>query len=199
MRYAITTSAGQHSFRVGVFAVGCLLASTARVVAAQAVPNREAALEIRKQFLTDLDTLQSKFLALAEAIPADKYAWRPAPGVRSIGEAFMHVASEYYVYAPMAYGGARSPVIPRGQEAFKNFEAKSTKADVMQHLKEGFAYSKQTIGALDPAAITGTQKLFGGDRTIIETSFAMTDDLHEHLGQLIAYARVNGITPPWSK
>jgi uncharacterized damage-inducible protein DinB len=173
--------------------------AAARPVAAQDVPNREAALEIRKRFVMDLDTLQRKFLALSDAIPDDKYAWRPAAGVRSVGEVFMHVASEYYVYAPMSYGGARSPVIPRGPDAFKTFESKSTKADVQKHLKEGFAYAKQTIEGMDPAGITGTKKLFGGDRTIIETSFIMTDDLHEHLGQLIAYARMNGVTPPWSK
>src|SRR5574338_340970 len=87
------------------------LAGSATRVAAQVVPNREAALEVRKRFLMDLDTLQAKFLALADAFPADKYTWRPAPGVRSVGEAFMHVASEYYVFAPMSYGAARSPVI----------------------------------------------------------------------------------------
>ena len=69
----------------------------------------------------------------------------------------------------------------------------------MKHLKEGFAYMKQQLEGLDPAAITGTKKLFGGDRTIVETSFVMSGDLHEHLGQLIAYARMNGIAPPWSK
>jgi hypothetical protein len=169
-------------------------------VAAQQVPNREAAIEVRKQFLTDLDTLQGKFVALARAIPAEKYAWRPAPGVRSIGEVFLHVASEFYVYTPLAYGAPRSPVISgHGEEAMKQFEANSTKADVLKHLKDGFAYTKTTVGELDPAAITGTKKLFGGDRTIIETSFGMVDDLHEHLGQLIAYARMNGITPPWSQ
>ena len=52
---------------------------------------------------------------------------------------------------------------------------------------------------LDQSKITGTQKLFVGDRTIIETSFIMSGDLHEHLGQLIAYARMHGIKPPWSK
>ena len=171
----------------------------ARVAQAQDLPNRETAIAIRKQFVEDLDSLQSRFLALANAFPADKYAWRPGAGVRSVGEVFMHVASEYYVCAPMAYGAARSPVIPRGQDSFKNFEAKSTKDDVMKHLKEGFAYTKQQIEGLDPAAITGKQKLFGSDRTIIETSFAMTDDLHEHLGQLIAYARMNHVVPPWSK
>ena len=175
------------------------LAADARISAAQGVPNRESALEIRKRFLVDLDTLHSKFTALSDAIPADKYSWRPAPGVRSIGEAFLHVASEYYVYTPMSYGAARSPLIPRGQENFKAFESKSTKADVQKHLKDGFAYMKQQIEGLDPAAITGTQKIFGGDRTSIESSVIMSGDLHEHLGQLIAYARANGVTPPWSK
>lgn len=111
----------------------------------------------------------------------------------------MHVASEFYVYAPMAYGAARSPVIPRGQDSFKKFESMSTKDDVLKHLKEGFAYAKQSITGIDDAQLTGSRKLFGGDHTIIETSFAMTDDLHEHLGQLIAYARMNGIVPPWSR
>jgi uncharacterized damage-inducible protein DinB len=166
---------------------------------AQQVPNRDAAIEVRKQYLADMDTLQSKFVALANAFPADKYSWRPATGVRSVGEVFMHVASEYYVYAPLAYGGQRSPVIARGQENFKKFESASTKDDVLKHLAEGFAYARQQIVSLDAGQLTGSRKLFGGDHTIIETSFAMTDDLHEHLGQLIAYARVNGVTPPWSK
>jgi hypothetical protein len=162
-------------------------------------PNREAAIEVRKQYMADMDTLQSKFLALANAFPADKYSWRPAAGVRSVGEVFMHVASEFYVYAPLAYGGQRSPVIPRGAENFKKFESASTKQDVLKHLTEGFAYAKDQINGVDAGQLTGSRKLFGGDHNIIETSFAMTDDLHEHLGQLIAYARMNSIAPPWSK
>ena len=200
MRYALVSGCASFALRRALLIASVVAVPTAvRPAAAQDVPNREAALEIRKRFVMDLDTLQSKFLALSDAFPADKYAWRPGPGVRSVGEVFMHVASEYYVYAPMAYGGARSPVIPRGPDSFKTFESKSTKADVQKHLKEGFAYAKQTIEGLDPASITGTKKIFGGDHTIIETSFVMTDDLHEHLGQLIGYARVNGVVPPWSK
>jgi hypothetical protein len=199
MRYLSDCRFPWRTARRAAFTASLAIAGVAGSAAAQDVPNREAALEVRKRFVEDLDTLQSKFLALANAFPADKYAWRPAPGVRSVGEVFMHVASEYYVYAPMSYGAARSPVIPRGQDAFKTFESKSTKQDVMKHLKEGFAYTRQQIDGLDPAAITGKKKLFGDDRTIIQTSFLMTDDLHEHLGQLIAYARMNGVVPPWSK
>jgi uncharacterized damage-inducible protein DinB len=165
----------------------------------QGAPNAEAATEIRKRFVMDLDTLQSKFLALAEAFPAEKYAWRPGPGVRSVGEVLMHVASEYYVYTPMAFGAARSPLIPRGADSFQKFEASSTKADAMKHLNEGFAYMKQQLAAVDNAKLVGNQPIFGRSMTIIETSIIMTGDLHEHLGQLIAYARANGIKPPWSK
>lgn len=164
-----------------------------------APPDAAAAAEVRRQYMADLDTLQARFLALAEAFPEEKYAWRPSPGVRSVGEAFMHAASEYYTFAPAAYGAPRSPLIGRGAEAFRKFEATGTKAEVLKHLREGPAYARQTLGALDPASIAGTRKIFGRDRTIVETSFAVTDDLHEHLGQLIAYARMNGVKPPWSK
>jgi uncharacterized damage-inducible protein DinB len=173
--------------------------SVSRAAQAQAAPNADAARAIRAQFLDDLDTLHTKLLALAEAIPADKYSWRPAPGVRSVGEAFMHSASEFYTFAPASFGAQRSPIIERSREGFQKFEANSTKPDVLKHLKEGFAYTKQALAALPDTSIAGKRKLFGGEHTIIETSFAMTDDLHEHLGQLIAYARMIGVTPPWSK
>ena len=177
------------------------LLATSRVASGQSapMPDRATALEVRAQFIADLDTLQSKTVALAEAIPEKKYAWRPAPGVRSIAETLQHISSEFYVYAPMAYGATPSPVVGRGREAFKKFESMSSKAEVLKHLKESFAFTKQALSGMDDAKLAGTQKLFGGDRTIIETSFRMSGDLHEHLGQLIAYARMNGIKPPWSK
>jgi hypothetical protein len=118
--------------------------------------------------------------------------------VRSVGEVFMHVASEYYVFTPLAYGATPSPLIGRGREAFAKFESASTKDDVRKHLKEGFAYAKQQLDGVEPANLVGRRKLFGREFTIAETSFLMTGDLHEHLGQLIAYARSNGVKPPWT-
>jgi len=162
-------------------------------------PNADAAMEVRKQFLADIDTLHSKFVALANAFPADKYAWRPSPGVRSVGEAFQHVAAEFYVWGPMAYGGQRASVIQAGREGMQKWEAASAKEEVLKNLNAGHDYIKQQIGKMDVARLTGTQKLFGQDMTIIQTSIIMTADLHEHLGQLIAYARMNGIKPPWSQ
>jgi len=181
-------------------AVGATVAlGSAPIHLSAQVPNAADVAEVRTQFGEDLDTLYTKFTALAKAIPADKYAWRPGPGVRSVGEVFMHVASEFYVYSPMAFGATPSPVVQRGQEAIKKFEAMSTKDDVLKHLDASHDYAKQALAGVDPSKLTGKTKLFGGNYNVIETTLGMTDDMHEHLGQLIAYARMNGIKPPWSK
>jgi hypothetical protein len=188
-----------HHIRYAMFGFALALGALPVASRAQDVPNGPDAVEVRTQFLSDLDTLQTKFLALANAFPAEKYSWRPGTGVRSVGEVFMHVASEFYVYNEMAYGAPTSPVVSRDQASMKKFETMSTKPDVLKHLNDSFAYCHKTLSAIDPSALTGKRKLFGGSYNIIETSFSMTDDLHEHLGQLIAYARMNGIAPPWSK
>jgi uncharacterized damage-inducible protein DinB len=204
MRRPLDTTAGPIArvvtFLSALFALVAISASDARAQTAPTAQATESAVALRRTFVAEIDSMQGRFLALAEAIPADKYAWRPAPGVRSIGEVFMHVASEYYVYTPMAYGATPSPVVGRGREAFQKFEASASKEDVLKHLREGFAFTKQSIGAIEPATLASQRKLFGrDDLTLTQTSFSMAGDLHEHLGQLVAYARMNGIKPPWSR
>jgi len=168
-----------------------------RPIAAQTPAENAAAL--RKSYLGAVEELQGKFLQLAEAFPADKYSWRPAPGVRSVGEVFMHVASEYYAWSPRSFGAQPSPVVTMTREGFQQFEANATKENVLKHLKEGYTYGRQAVEAVDPATLVGTKKFFGTDATTADIALGMSGDLHEHLGQLIAYARVNGIKPPWTK
>lgn len=184
------------SIRRAVIAVAIVAPA---VHAQQYAPDRATALEVRKEFLTDLDSLHSKFVQLAEAFPADKYSWRPAPGVRSVGEVFMHIASEFYFWTPSIFGATASPVVEGNKAGFEKFEKMSSKPEVLKHLKEGFAFGRQSIAGLDDSKIIGLHKTFGRDRQVIEMTLDMTDDLHEHLGQLIAYARMNGVKPPWTK
>jgi hypothetical protein len=75
----------------------------------------------------------------------------------------------------------------------------SDKAQVIDHLNKGFAHAKNALEGLDPAMLTGKRKVMGRDMSVADTAFAIGGDLHEHLGQLIAYARTNHIVPPWSK
>src|SRR5581483_9750757 len=166
--------------------------SSAAIVRAQDVPNRETAVQVRKEFMNDLDTMYTKFTALATAIPAEKYAWRPARGVRSIGEVFMHVSSEFYVWAPISFGAKASPAISGTSDAvMKQYESKSTKADVVAALKSSFAYTQSSIDGPVPNSQVRACKFCGGPSTstISPASYGMDRARHEHLGQVIAYAR----------
>jgi hypothetical protein len=164
-----------------------------------AVGQDNASIEARKAYLGELEELHGKFVQLAEAFPADKYSWRPAPGVRSVGEALMHVATEYYLMPPMAFSAKASPTLAPGPGAFGKLEKDATKEKVLQALKEGHDYSTQALNAVAADSLGGTRAMFGHEFTGTQRWFLMAGDLHEHLGQLIAYARMNGIKPPWSK
>jgi hypothetical protein len=164
---------------------------------AQDVISKEAAAVLKSAFIADLDTLKGKFVGLAEAFPQDKYTWRPMEGVRSVSEVLMLAAMEGYSFVPTGFGGKPAQIGSR--EEMQAMRTLSDKAKVIEHLNKGFAHAKAELEALDPAQMTGKRQVMGQSRSAIETAFAIGGDLHEHLGQMIAYARTNKIVPPWSK
>lgn len=164
---------------------------------AQDVMPKESAAVIKTAFMADLDTVQTKLLGLAEAFPADKYTWRPMEGVRSVSEVLMLAAMEGYSFIPTSFGAKAAQLGSR--EEMTKLRAVSDKAQVIDHLKKGFAHAKAELTALDPATLTGKRQVMGQSMSEIETVLAIGGDLHEHLGQMIAYARMNKIVPPWSK
>jgi len=187
------------SFRRALATLSALvcLAGIAAPAHAQDVFTKDAAAAVKASFLGDLDTLRGKFVALAEAFPQDKYTWRPMEGVRSVSEVLMLAAMEGYSFIPNSFGAKPANLGPR--EEMQKLRTLSDKAQVIEHLNKGFAHAKSELGALDPAAFTGKRKVMGFDLSIADASLAIGGDLHEHLGQLIAYARTNHIVPPWSK
>jgi hypothetical protein len=164
---------------------------------AQEVMNKEAAAALRASFVADLDTLQGKFVGLAEAFPQDKYSWRPMEGVRSVSEVLMLAAMEGYAFIPSSFGAKAADLGSRDEMG--KLRTLSDKAQVIDHLKKGFAHAKKELEGLDAATLTGKRKVMGRDMSAIDGALAIGGDLHEHLGQLIAYARMNHIVPPWSK
>lgn len=134
-----------------------------------------------------------QLLQLADAIPAEKFSWRPAPGVRSVSELYMHVAiGNYYL---LRHAGVTAPadLAKLGKEPEKGLTAK---ADVIAFLKESF----DAVRAGYPAAEKQKAvKFFGGDTTVDGVLLRLLVHNHEHMGQAIAYARTIGVVPPWSK
>jgi hypothetical protein len=160
---------------------------------AQDVMTKESAAVVKEAFLADLEAMRVKFVGLAEVFPQDKYTWRPMEGVRSVSEVLMLLASEGYGFAPTSLGGKAAMERPEMQK----LSAITDKAQVIDHLNKGFAYAKKEIEAIDPATLTGRRG--NNKRTTPEAVAFVAGDMHEHLGQLIAYARMNRIVPPWSK
>ena len=163
-----------------------------------AAPNAAAAALIRAQFLSSFANLHQKLLGLAQAIPAEKYSWRPAPGVRSVAEVYQHLVSEHFRGVAVGFG-IPSTVIRQGPAAFQQGLSTLEKAELIRHLQDVGAFLKEKIGALEPAQLAGQRVIYSRSNTIVWTAVNMTGETHEHLGQLIAYARVLGVVPPWSR
>ncbi len=143
----------------------------------------------RGEFHAQLAEVEEKIVRLAEATPADKFAWRPAGDIRSIGEVYMHIAGGNYFLS--TFLGAKAPAHAG------DIEKKITrKADVIAELKKSFDHlhaAVESTGDLDKQV-----KMFGMTTTSRNVMITMLNHLHEHLGQSIAYARMNAVVPPWS-
>jgi uncharacterized damage-inducible protein DinB len=172
-------------------------ASTALAQAAHAPLAPGDAAQLRDQYSADLDSVHAKISALAAAIPAEKYSWRPAAGVRSVSEVLMHLSGEWYFYCPQSIGGTQPADFGDPHTRLAALEKIVTKDKVLAQMKESWSYCKAQLAVANPASLTGKYKPW--NIPLGDAAFSMTGDQHEHLGQLIAYARSIGVKPPWSK
>lgn len=174
-----------------------ILSAAASPLSAQVNPYKDGTPGVtgyRSEILAEVTIQEDKFTRLAEAIPADKYTWRPAPDVRSIAELFLHVsAANFNLYKLVG-----TPP-PAGFDA-KGFEKSTTeKGKVIAILKDSFAHAKKAITDMPDANLDKSLDWFGGKNTQRGILLFITRHGSEHLGQAIAYARFNGITPPWTE
>jgi uncharacterized damage-inducible protein DinB len=143
---------------------------------------------LRAELIADIDALEEKYMGLAKAM-AGKYDWRPMDGVRSVGEVFGHVANANFGLPAMAGVKAEMEV--------PNFE-QASEADIMEGLEHSFMHVRHAIAQVSDEQLEDATKMFGQDATKRQVLTLLVTHMHEHLGQSIAYARTNGVAPPWS-
>jgi uncharacterized damage-inducible protein DinB len=148
----------------------------------------------RAEFLEEVNYYEQRYTRLAEAMPAEKYTWRPAEGVRSVGEVFTHIVAANYGVA-RALGTAP----PAGIDFKAIMGLSSDKPKVLQAMKDSFAHFRGAIIALNEADADKPQKMFNRSTTLRGSFIVITGHFGEHLGQSIAYARLNGVVPPWTE
>jgi uncharacterized damage-inducible protein DinB len=168
--------------------------TTSTQVSARPAAPAAPASGFRADFLVQLDMVGKQIVELAEAVPADKYSWRPAPGVRSISEVYMHIVGGNS-FIPTFLGVKPMAGLERGME-----KTVTDKAKVVDMLKKSLAHARSAVLAVPDADLDKKVKIFGGQEASERaTIMIIGNHLHEHLGQSIAYARANGVVPPWSR
>ncbi|HUF13007.1 MAG TPA: DinB family protein [Longimicrobiales bacterium] len=157
---------------------------------------------IMEALLADVEQVEQKMIALAEAIPQEAYDWRPGAGVRSVGEVMRHVAADNWflptfvdVAAPASTG-----ITASSYPSVQAYEARELdQAATIAELRVSFEHLKRVMREVDESELAGTVTLFGMEMTGLRLWVLTVTHLHEHLGQSIAYARSNGVVPPWSR
>lgn len=180
---------------------GCILLAAALAGAPvshaqQNAPRVSVVAPLDSQYVGDLTALHDKVLALADAIPADKYSWRPSDQVRSVSQVLMHMAGEWFYLCPRSIGARPPADFGAPGEAMRRLEAITAKPEVLARLNQSWDHCRSVLQAIDPAKLVpdSLPARMGFPRVVL----LVLGDQHEHLGQLIAYARSIGVKPPWS-
>lgn len=154
-----------------------------------------------KEFVGQIEYVQGKVLQLAEAVPQSAYEWRPEEGVRSVSEVYLHFAFANYLTVTIT--GGTVPKETGFEMDFSKAHAWDTqttdKTEIIEKVSESFETLKERVGALTEEDLNREVEVFGMTMTIRNFMITMIGHTHEHLGQSIAYARTNHVTPPWSK
>jgi uncharacterized damage-inducible protein DinB len=167
------------------------VAATAQ--ASEAADHTAPSYDMKAQSLLDMQAVQKKFVDLANALPADKFNWRPSPDSRSFAEVFLHVAGERYQIL-----GLMGAAVPSGFNP-KTFEKSTTdKSQIVDELNKSSEFTQKAIGGMSNAEFAKLLPKLGPQANAGDVVYILVADAHEHLGQAVAYARQNGIVPPWA-
>lgn len=144
--------------------------------------------------VAELKSLQDKMVKLAGAMPADKFTWKPGDGVRSVAEVYLHVAAGNFSFSRLIGGQPPAGVDVRGLE-----KSTTEKAKVIEVLKQSYDTAIAAVSKLSEADLDKALERPTFVKTYRETALLLVTHSHEHLGQSIAYARSNGVVPPWTE
>jgi uncharacterized damage-inducible protein DinB len=166
----------------------------ATVVAPVAAPAQSAPTDHRDEFLAHFGRSATKMTQLSAAMPESLYTWSPGPDVMSVARVYMHIARYNYLYLDGSFG-IRAP---DGVD-WQNFESVTDKAAIVAALEGSIRHVQATARRMTEADLTRPVTLYGRQVPGWKVLFQILSHMNEHVGQSIAYARVNGVVPPWSQ
>ena len=152
--------------------------------------------DIQAELRGHFEASARKLVALSEAMPADAYGWRPMEGVASVGEVYMHIARYNYMYPEQSLGIAS----PMGADEYGSWEGEVTRKDeATRILARSMDHVRSVMDGMSAEDAAAATRLYGRDVAGWAVLLQLVAHMNEHLGQSIAYARMNGVAPPWSR
>lgn len=181
--------------RVGGARLPAAIALLVIVALPQAVDAQASGESFLDEFERHFEGSALKFVALAEAMPAELYDWSPGEGVMNVARVYAHVARYNYMY--LHQNMDRDSPVPMAE--YSRWEQDVTEKDeLVRILRESMDYVRAQIRETSPAQVGDGTRLYGRDVEEGAVLFQLIAHMNEHLGQSIAYARMNGVVPPWS-
>jgi uncharacterized damage-inducible protein DinB len=162
--------------------------------AAQPEDKTPPSYDMKGQALLDLDRMHQRLVALAEAIPAEKFTWRPGEGVRSVSEVFLHVSQENYTITALMGVAPDYPAV----EAKDYEKSIIDKTKIIDELNKAYAHAHAAVEHMTNSEFARLIPKLGPHANAGDVVYILVADNHEHMGQIVAYARMNGIIPPWT-
>ncbi|MEI7582296.1 DinB family protein [Runella sp.] len=148
-----------------------------------------------KDALSKWKSMKSYTLAVAEAMPEEKYAYKPTPEEMTFGFQFVHMAGNMYFLSAKLIRGIDTPIDINALLA-KATEGKMSKKEIVELLSNAFDYAEATIAQMTDKTLEEELDYWGGHSTKRKIVFLLNDHQTHHRGQLIVYLRLNGIKPP---
>ena len=150
--------------------------------------------DYRDEFADHFDRSTRKLIMLSDAIPEQLYTWSPGEDVMSIARVYMHIARYNYLYLEESLGIDA----PSGVD-WPNFESITDKARVLELLAQSIEHVRASVNAMSEADLTRPTMLYGRSVAGWAVLFQLLAHMNEHVGQSVAYARMNDVVPPWSR
>ncbi len=184
------------SILFSIFAAAILLV----LVNSVSAQNPPSDIVIVNEFVGQTEFIQGRLSQLAGAMPESTFEWRPTDGVRSVSEVYLHAAFANYICVTMSGGSVPDEVgFVMDFSKANDWDTQTTdKAAVIEKMNQSFDILKKRIGELTQEDLDREVEVFGMTMSIRNFIISMIAHSHEHLGQGIAYARMNDVTPPWS-
>lgn len=151
--------------------------------------------DFRAEFQGQFETTAQKLVALSEAMPAESYAWSPMEGVMTVASVYRHITRYNYMY-PHLYLGVEPP---KGVDYQTLEEGSADKEEVARILVESMDHVRAVVDGMSDADLDAPAELYGRQVASWAVLLQLLTHMNEHLGQAIAYARMNRVVPPWSR